>query len=157
MNPTMAIETARKNNFDTKVKNELKYFQSGEKTSGPLTDCDVTGRIEMLEEILKGGELRKVDDGRGDLFKEIDKYVYKKQWNKLLAFHKIVKIKEYIKDTYGEGTMQDEIIMKLSECINDGKINTKKYVVYNPDGERILSMSCLDVDIKENKYKINLC
>ena len=52
--------------------------------------------------------------------------IYRKQWNKLSVFHKIVKLKEFIQQNYGEGDFQNELITKLSTYAQEGKINTKK-------------------------------
>jgi len=157
MNPSSDIDTVKNQNFYAKIKGEIDCLKTGEKTFG-LTDLEIGARIELLENILNNKVcVRKVTmaEQKSNMFKEIEQYTYKKQWNKLLPFHKIVKLKEFIKEKYGEGTMQDEIIVKMSQYINDGKINTKKFVVYDPNAEKILSMSCLDVDITNNTYKIN--
>ncbi len=158
MNPSNDIDTVKTQNFYAKINGEIECLKSGEKTFG-LTDLEIGTRIELLENIL-GNKVcvRKVtmQEQKNNMFKEIEQYTYKKQWNKLLAFHKIVKLKEFVKEKYGEGTMQEEIIVKMSQCINDGKINTKKFVIYDPNAEKILSMSCLEVDTTNNTYKLNL-
>jgi hypothetical protein len=157
MNPSNEIDTVKNQNFYSKIKEEINCLTSGEKTFG-LTETEIASRIELLNNILNnkvGTRKLSVTEERNDMFKEFNKHVYKKQWTKLLAFHKIVKLKEYIKEKYGEGELQDEIVTKLSAHINDGKINTKKFVTYDPNAEKILAMTCLDVDLANNIYKIN--
>jgi hypothetical protein len=93
---------------------------------------------------------------RTKMMDEINKHTYRQQWNKLKPFHKIVKLKEYILETYTDCPLAIEIIEKLSKEITDGKINTKKFVVYDPNAEKILSMPFLTVDIAKNTYQMKL-
>jgi hypothetical protein len=112
-----------------------------------------------LEHILNNNAERPTDDikqKRESLFTEIDKYTYKKQWNKLPSIHKIIKIKEYIKETYGESELQDEIIIALNKYAEEGKINTKKNVIYDPNAEKILSIPILMVDKNKNTFSIKI-
>lgn len=157
MNPSADIDTIKQQNFIFKIQSEMDYLKKNDKSFG-LSETEITDRLQLLEDIMNNKECKRkmtVADEKNNLFKEIDKYTYKKQWNKLLAFHKIVKIKEFIKDKYGDGPLQDEINTKLSTYINEGKINTKKYITYDPNAEKILSVSCLDVDMDNKTYKIN--
>jgi hypothetical protein len=156
MNPSADIDTIKQQNFIFKIQSEINCLKNNDKSFG-LSEAEITDRLQLLEDIMNNKECKRkmtVTDERDNLFKEIDKYTYKKQWNKLTAFHKIVKIKEFTKDKYGEGLLQDEINTKLSTYINEGKINTKKYITYDPNAEKILSISCLEVDIINKTYKI---
>lgn len=157
MNADGEIDAIKNKNFSIKLQNELDYLKTGEKTFG-LSDSEINDRIELLESILNNKVcIRKetLAEQKENMFKKFDEGAYKKPWNKLTTFHKTIKIKEYVKDNYGDGDMQNEIVIKLATHINDGKINTKKFVVYDPNAEKILSLSCLEVDINKNNYKIN--
>lgn len=157
MNPSSDIDVVKNKNYYAKIKAEIDCLKNGEKTFG-LTDSEITNRIELLENIMGNKIFPKkptLEDEKNNMFASLEKHIFKKQWNKLLSFHKIIKLKEYIKEKHGEGPLQDEIVMKLSQHINDGKVNTKKFVTYDPNAEKILSLTCLfDVDLESGTYKI---
>lgn len=157
MNPSTDIDTIKQQNFTFKIQSEINCLKNNDKSFG-LSETEITERLQLLEDIMNNKECKRkmtVADEKNNLFKEMDKYIYKKQWNKLIPFHKIVKIKEFVKDKYGEGPLQDEITTKLSTHINEGKeLNTKKYITYDPNAEKILSVSCLEVDMNNKTYKI---
>jgi len=160
MDSSAQIETIKIDNFNRKLQNELDYFNSGNNINifGNLHEQDMNERTKLLEMLLnipikKQNTLQQQKD---NIFKEIDKYTFRKQWNKLLPFHKIVKLKEYIKENIEDEQMQNEIIEKLIIYANDGRINTKKYVIYDPNAEKILSMPCLTVDFDKKIYQIKI-
>jgi hypothetical protein len=156
MNMDSEIDNVKNKNFNAKIKAELECLKNKEKTFG-LSETEMNDRIELLESILDNKVcVRKetLAEKKDNMFKEISKDTYKKPWTKLIPFHKIIKLKEFVKDNYGEGVMQNEIVVKLSEHINDGKINTKKFVIYDPNAEKILSLSCLEVNVEKGTYKI---
>lgn len=96
------------------------------------------------------------EDNKKQLIDEMEKHIYKKQWNKLTPFHKIVKIKEYMNEHYKDLSMCADITEELVNYIDDGKINTKKFVVYNPNEEKILKLPCLVINSKKNSYHIKI-
>jgi vancomycin resistance protein YoaR len=151
------IDDVKNKNFSIKIKAEIDCLKNKEKTFG-LNEMEIGERIELLESILDNKVyIRKetLSEKQNNMFKEISKDTYKKPWGKLIAFHKVVKLKEYVKEHYGEGVMQNEIVTKLSENINDGKINTKKFITYDPNAEKILALTCLEVNMEKGTYKIN--
>lgn len=157
-NPNADIDTIKNNNYVFKIQFEIDYLKSKEKTFG-LTPEEIESRIVMLENMLAGKmETRKktITEQKNDMFQEFDKYAFKKQWNKLQSIHKNVKIKEFIEDAYGKGEMQTNIINDLSKYVNDNKINTKKYVVYDPNIGKILTLTCLTIDLENKTYTINI-
>ena len=153
------LDTIKLNNFKGKIQNELEYFTK----IAILTpfengrDITVESRIKLLEEILQQPQIHQntVQQQRETLFQEIDKYTYKKQWNKLPAFHKIVKIKEFLEVNISDITQRKELLELLTDHVNGGRVNTKKYVIYDPNKEQILSMPCLIIN-KDNSYKLNI-
>jgi hypothetical protein len=164
MDISFEIENIRINNFNRKIKNELDYLKNKDNLNiiSNSSDQNIAERIELLEKILlesiempnkKEESLKQKKD---NLFTEIDKYTYKKQWNKLPSFHKIVKLKEFVKQIYGEGDFQDELCEELSLYANEGKINTKKYVIYDPNLEKILSIPVLVVDLLKKTYQLKI-
>jgi hypothetical protein len=150
----------RKNELLIKrFENEITYLENNQDTvilsiSGKNNGDNVKERIEKLKEILKETKKIKTDKIQG-IFDEVDKHIYKKSWNKLLAYHKIIKVKEYIKNTYGEGDFQTQIIEELTKLIDEKKINTKKCVEYDKDKEKIIKIPILVVDIEKKEYNIN--
>lgn len=62
---------------------------------------------------------------------------YKKPWNKLSVYHKMIKINEYITNTYGD---KPSLVEKIEALINQKKMNSTKFVVYDPNTEKILQI-----------------
>jgi hypothetical protein len=166
MDINLKLENLRDENFKTKIKNEYEYLKGDNSVTifSNYSTIDIPERITKLEKILninqnKENSQPKNDSGKQKkdlLIAEIEKYVFRNQWNKLTSFHKNIKLKEYIFDTYGKGELQDTIIEELCKYSNEGRINTKKYVIYDPNAEKILSMPCLTVDFEKNKYRIKV-
>ena len=157
------IDTIKISNFNAKIKSELEYL----KTIGILTpfenghDINLEERIILLEKIISQPSMYQntVKQQRDNMFKEIDKYTYKKQWNKLSGFHKTVKITEYLNENIKENkSMRDELLVKLTDHATNGRINTKKYIIYDPNEEKILSMPCLKIikGTETDSYKLDI-
>lgn len=160
MDPSTQIETIKISNFNGKLQNELDYFKSANNTNifGNLQEQDMNNRTHMLE-ILLSIPIKKqntLQQQKDNIFKEIDKYNFKKQWNKLFACHKIIKLKEFVNENVSDEQMQNEIMEKLTRYANEGRINTKKYVVYDPNAEKILSMPCFTVDMDKKTYQLKV-
>lgn len=163
MDPAVIIENIRHSNYASKLQNELDYINNGGNVNifSNSSDYDIDERKQTLEKLVNGkietpsSETNKTT-AKDDLFKEIDKLTYKKQWNKLFPFHKIVKIKEYVSDHVEDQKLQEEIIEEMTKYANEGRINTKKYVVYDPNSEKILSFPCLIVDNNKNTFQIKI-
>lgn len=149
-------------NFNAKLNGELDYlknvtiltpFENGH-------DIVLEERIVQLEKIIKqpGMYQNTIQQQRDNMFKEIDKYTYKKQWNKLPPFHKTVKLTEYLNENIKDKTTRDELIEKLTDHAINGRINTKKYVVYDPNEEKILLLPCLKIvkTEKGDNYKLDI-
>lgn len=158
MDPSLEIEEAKQANFNRQLTNELEYLNSSKNTNifTNIQEQDINNRKVILQSLLNI-PIKKIDTAqqqKDNMFKELDKYIYKKQWTKLTAFHKIVKIKEYINETVSDNSMKDEIITQLCKCAEQNSINPKKYVIYDPNAEKILSMPCLIIDEEKNTYQI---
>ncbi|AYV76956.1 MAG: hypothetical protein Barrevirus5_15 [Barrevirus sp.] len=156
------LDTIKIANFNNKINNELNYM----KTVSILTPfangqaVNLEERIKVLEQIIKQPGLyqNSVQKQRDHLFKEIDKYTYKKQWNKLPPFHKTVKINEYLLEHIKDKKVRDALSDKLADHALKGQINNKKYVVYDPNEEKILLLPCLKIikDEKDGTYTYKL-
>lgn len=159
MNATVQIENLKINNFTNKLKDELNYLKDENNSATLFTNLQNRyDRIKLLETLLEIPieQQTTVEQQREAMTKEMSQYVYRKQWNKLHEFHKIVKIKEYVKEHVKEQKMQAEITEKLVAHISNGMINTKKYVVYDPNTEKILTLPCLTVDEDKKTYQIKV-
>lgn len=166
MDISVQLEQIRSNNFKQKIENEIKYLKENGKLNifSNYQDTNMEERLEWLNIILdninKDDKIVKPDvdvkQKRKDMFSEIDKYTYKKQWNKLTNFHKLVKIKEFITENYEANNFRDEILAKLTLRIDDNTFNTKKYVIYDPNAEKILSIPALTVDITKKIFDIKI-
>lgn len=160
------IETVKNDLFKKRMKHELEFLKEKKIENlnqfTNISSIDIDKRIIELENILEISEGviipkdETVQQKRENLFKEIDKYTFKKQWTKLTAFHKIVKIKEFIKVTYGEGDFQSNLIDELTKNTTEGKINSKKCVVYDPNQEQILSIPILTVDLNKKTFNLKV-
>lgn len=160
MDPSSQIETIKIDNFNRKLRNELEYLEGSNNTNifTNSQEQNFENRAKLLETLLNIPVKMQntIQQQKDNIFKEIDKYTYKKQWNKLLAFHKIVKLKEYIKENVEDETMQTELIEKLTKFAEEGRINTKKYIIYDPNAEKILSMPCLTIDLDKKTYQLKV-
>ena len=160
MDPGIIIENIRRDNLKSKFQNELEYLKNTDNLTlfSNGQDHDIEIRKQHLDILLDNTTTQNLvnNSAKDELFKEIDKYTYRKQWNKLLPFHKIVKIKEYVKENVKDEELQEEIITKMKTYANEGRINTKKYVVYDPNTEKILSFPCLIIDNDKNTYEIKI-
>ncbi|AEX61712.1 hypothetical protein mvi_514 [Megavirus vitis] len=96
--------------------------------------------------------------------KDMDAMVYKKPWNKLKEFHKIMKIKEYInKLTYVKKITnsdmennKESLIKEIILGLKSKKFNkNKSEIIYDYEKMEITSMSCLDYNKKKGIYVID--
>lgn len=159
MNPAVQIENIKTTNFNNKLKNELNYMKDENNNVTSFSNLlNRYDRIKLLEQILEIPieHQTTAKEQRENIVKEMSQNIYKKPWNKLHEFHKITKIKEFVKEHVKDQQMQNEIITKLVDHITNGMINTKKYVVYDPNGEKILTLPCLVVDEDKKTYQIKV-
>lgn len=160
MDISSQIDVIKINNFNGKIQNELEYFKSVSILT-PFENghgINQEERIATLEKILKqpGIHQNTVQQQRDNMFVEIDKYTFRKQWNKLPAFHKTVKLGEYLESNIKDKKMRKKLLDELTDHANNGRINTKKYVIYDPNEEKILSLPCLKIDDKKESYKLDI-
>lgn len=107
-------------------------------------------------------ELRKMNFD--EYSKDIDIMMFKKPWNKLKLFHKIMKIKDYIGklnyniklDMKTIEANKKEIIDEISLGLQEKKfIKNKSNIDYDIQKMEITSISCLDYDKKKKLYYID--
>jgi hypothetical protein len=72
-----------------------------------------------------------------ELYKSLDDQAYNTDWNKLLKSHKILKIKEYVKETYDSNEKLEEMLIT---AIDNNKLTPSKYIIYNKNLMKITDM-----------------
>lgn len=158
MEPGSQIENVREFNLKHKLNSELDYLTKGEglKVFVNINDVNIDDRIHILKTMVESAPAKKdtLQQQKDDLFKDIDKATFKKPWNRLFHIHKSIKLKEYLIENIDNEEMRSELTQKLCKLAEEGKINSKKFVTYNPTLEKIEAIPCLNV--KDNEYKINL-
>lgn len=155
------IDICRKKFYEKRHLNEIEFLNNSEHynifENATLCEQDKINRLEILNHLLKGdfNDTNFINNTKEEYFKEIDKYIYRKQWNKLNPQQKINKISQYLKSKNYDSVLSDSILKELSVLAHEGKINTKKNVVYDPNAEIILSIPILHIDSKgKNQYFI---
>lgn len=157
MNFNNKVDLIKNNLKKKRFENELNYLTN--ETKNNQTTEETTNRIGSLTKIIELIEKENMNanpnKGKDKYFEEIDKYIYKKPWNRLNNYHKIVKIKEFIKTEYPE-IIQDKLLKEISQYAEDGKLNTKKHVEYDPKTESIKKIYAIKFNKLDNSYIINL-
>lgn len=85
----------------------------------------------------------KKDDSNPSLslFRDVDKFLYRKQWARLPEFHRIVKIKEYINSINELNPKQKkDFVEKIIKKIHSKEIKNKN-IVYDMDKEKIIKIT----------------
>lgn len=148
------IEHLRYNLACQRFDNEINFLKDQDNKD------EYEERIVLLNKIkdtlVKPTVLKTTKEKREDMFKEIDKHIYKKPWNRLKPIHRLEKVKQFVNTEFDEEseTKRKKILADLTKHINNGKLNTKKSVVYDPKEEKILSMPALKV--KKDTYSITV-
>ncbi len=126
-------------NNNTNINDERKLNLDG-----------LISELSNTEIIIKKNK-EKNNKEKEDINKSIDIYLYQKKWNKLIDFHKIVKIKEYLKDKYSTDPNLEQLTLLLLNAIDEKKINSVKFVDYDDKKSCIINIPCLKKD-ENNKY-----
>ncbi len=169
------LDSIRIKFFKEKFVNELESLkcdlEAVEEDSNSDENSSVEGedhtnwlreRIKNLEDIIamvdKGEEnSNKLKKNKLEVdFDEINNYVYRKTWNRLPNFHKVVKIKEYIKELVNDEKTQNEIVKLLSKYVEEKKINTKKFVDYDSKDCKIVELKFFNYNEEDGTYEITL-
>lgn len=114
---------------------------------------DRLSKIEKIINMLKEETTTQTNTTQEELFEEIDKYLYKKPWNRLNPIQRVNKMKEYLKKNIENSELRDQIEKEIFELLSNKKLNTKKSVVYNPETEEIESVPALKIN-KDSEYEI---
>ena len=86
----------------------------------------------------------------------LENLVYKRPWNKLDVIQKKIKLDEFVKEFFIiKNNSKDVIIKKLYKSFNDNKLNSSKFVHYEPLTSKILEIVNLTYNKEKNEYQYN--
>lgn len=165
----------RINSVTEKINEELDFYENSEYSKTEPINEYITylrGRITLskpasapITHYDRSGnkcELSKMN--MDEYVKDMDILVFRKPWNKLKEFHKIMKIKEFVDNlTYGKKAKQSSIdknkeFLKKEIC---GGLKTKKFcknkseIVYDEINMIITSISSVDFNKKTGLYDLD--
>lgn len=141
----------------TSVINNNDYISTSDNNSEHSNNEYIRNRIEQLEQIINNIITVNESKNINGYMKEIDKYIYKKPWTRLQPYHRTIKIKEYIENTYTDAKFKKKLLNDLIKLINDNKLNSNKMVKYDPYNEKILSIPAIKLDPSNiSNYQIKL-
>nr|QBK88485.1 MAG: hypothetical protein LCMiAC01_01620 [Mimivirus LCMiAC01] len=145
------INELRKHLYKQRFVNEINYL------SADIIADDVdnihTQRIDQLKTIISSMDKKEIDNIT-NMFNKIDKFVYRNTWYRLNNIYKLNKIKEYLNENIKDSDERTDILEKLTEMVNNNKLGTKKTVDYDPDKEKINSISVLEYNKKKKKFML---
>lgn len=146
MNFNQQLENIRNNLRKTRFENELSVLYKEE----PKDEV----RIQQIESIIEMLKPELKEKKKDTFFKEIDKLVFKKLWNRLQPFHRLIKITEYLDENHKDKPYYDELYKEFKTLIESGKLTTKKFVEYDSNNEKITNLPCLIIN--DNKFVIKI-
>lgn len=156
------IDAIRQEFFIEKFAKELENLKLSDDTKNE--DNDNVKRIETLEQIInfyKNGlkmtesTYKEKNKTLQEDLNEINKIVFKKSWNRLPEYHKIIKMEEYIEKLIIDKKLRDQVITELTTLIDNKKL-TGKYVDYDSNECVIKSILALKYDSEKKEYKIKI-
>jgi hypothetical protein len=113
---------------------------------------DIDGSVEQTKKIYEAKQHKLSND-----LDELSQLVYKKSWTRLPIYHKTVKIEEFVKSVIPEKThhvMQKEMIVMLTDMVDNRKLNSIKNVEYDSKNCRIIGINGLTIDLPNKEYKM---
>lgn len=148
-------------NFNDKIDNKRGelYLQRFTNEINHLKDSEQeadTERVEKLEEIIKSLQQTQPKNSNNidSYFNNIDKHIYTKPWNRLPIFHRIEKMKEFIKENVEDDyEHKEKLVSELTQLLSEKKLNTKKYVDYDSTECKIVDFSTLKFE-KDGTYQL---
>lgn len=109
-------------------RSKRKFFI--QRLENELADLDnTTPRYEYVNGIYNS--LTKTSNDLGKMLDEVSNNVYTKKWNRMPNYHKLQKIREYLDEKYKNNPKRVDIEKTLFGYVNDGKLNSCKFVDYD--------------------------
>jgi len=128
-------EDCKDEEYINKVKDLICYYTNKEKDIDSINyyESNIQTRLGSLENL-----------------------VYKRPWNKLDVIQKKIKLDEFVKEFFIiKNNSKDVIIKKLYKSFNDNKLNSSKFVHYEPLTSKILEIVNLTYNKEKNEYQYN--
>tara|TARA_B110000879_G_C11027102_1_gene453331 strand:- start:599 stop:1015 length:417 start_codon:yes stop_codon:yes gene_type:complete len=137
---------------------ELLYYQNLKTYN---KDSSIMKKIEkemsILEKSLKetnnSVDEEKILELETKISETEESYFYK-PWNKISTVHKIIKLKEYVRELELENSHKLKLINFLKNALKLKKISKNDQVLYNITNAQIISIPKLN--ISNNNFSINL-
>lgn len=129
------IDAAKKNLYIKRINNEMNDIDKNSERYKELSNIVTiltTPKVDSLNETITLININCVQ----------------KKWNYLHNFHKIIKIKEYIKNKYQnyDESFQKRIEEILVTAVEEGNLNSVKLVTYDKDKSIIVDIPCLIIN-----------
>jgi hypothetical protein len=164
----------RENKLRKNIEEEIQFFGNHSMSQAP----NIKEYLEYLQTRIHG---KKPQHSTNKLFfnpkfhsqrekmvldehcKDLDTITFKKPWNKLKEFHKIMKFKEFINELKYKKNTKKDLIMRNKNTLVEELIfgmHNKKFckggteINYNSDKMKIESISCISYNKKDNFYEI---
>ena len=128
-------EDCKDEEYINKVKDLICYYTNRERDIDSINyyESNIQTRLGSLEDL-----------------------VYKRPWNKLDVIQKKIKLDEFVKEFFIiKNNSKDVIIKKLYKSFNDNKLNSSKFVHYEPLTSKILEIVNLTYNKEKNEYQYN--
>jgi hypothetical protein len=149
--------------------NQMTRIQKDEKSDDDELISDIKKRIkivrkkktEFVSSIIKKVDMTKlqmkskqpiiINNDMSPLFSEIEQYIYKKPWLRLQEYHKIVKLREYVKSLEAKERDKKNLEELLINKLKNKELKNKQ-VTYMPEKEKIMNIK----GVKElDKYQVS--
>jgi uncharacterized protein (UPF0248 family) len=164
----------RFDNLREKINNEIEFYKNCkyadapviqnyiEYLNGRITNKPIFDAMIQYDKMGNRREIRKMN--LDDYGKDIDIFIFKKPWEKLKPYHRIMKIREFINvlpyprkitaDAMNKNRehLQNEIIDGIK---NKRFVKKRSNVSYNSDEMVIIGISCIVRNRKTGLYEID--
>jgi hypothetical protein len=129
------IDHAKKILLITRINNEMNNLDKTDK------------KYKLFTNILASLTNVKISS-LNETIEKINVNMYQKSWNKLHNFHKIIKIKEFIRKNFNDKNIefQQNLECKLCDAVKAGQLNSAKLVTYDKSKSEIIKIPCLIIN-----------
>lgn len=136
------METTSVDNQIDEIVKDNKLFRFASELQD-TTDSERKKHLNIIIQLLQGKHPDDAHKKLQELYTYIDKQIYKQTWTKLTKDQKIIKIKEFVKDTINDSEERESIENELIQLINKGKLKTIRDVTYDSEQSKIITISVL--------------
>lgn len=153
MNYNKIIDDIRHSHVLARFESEREYLEV--EINNPDRDHEeFKDRLDKINKILDTLKQPKNNTKNEGIYEEINKYLYKKPWNRLNPIQRSNKMREYLKTIIVDETFRSQVETEIIKHINDKKLHTKKSVVYDHVNEKVESVPALKLNMDSKTYEI---